>query len=193
MPVLVLAGLVFHAGPAWAAEEGILEPRYDLGIWTIVVFVLLFLVLRRYAWGPMLQGLQKREENIQHALDEARQAHEDAQRLRDQLQAEVNRAHEKVRDIVEEGRRAAERTTADMMAKTRAEMQAERERLHREINMARDQALQELWNQSAQLASMIAAKAIRRQLSMDDHRHLVDEALGELRQAGEDWKRQVRV
>ena len=70
-----------------------------------------------------------------------------------------------------------------MIAKARAEIQAERERLRREIEMARDQALQELWKQAADLATMISAKAIRRQLSAEDHRRLVDEALTELQGA----------
>ena len=64
--------------------------------------------------------------------------------------------------------------------------EAERERLHRDINTARDQALKQLWEQSAQLATLISAKAIRRQLSPEDHRRLVDEALADLQGARRD-------
>jgi F-type H+-transporting ATPase subunit b len=190
VPILALAGLGWAARPAWA-EESILDPRFDLGIWTIVVFVVLFLVLRRYAWGPMLKGLQAREKTIHNALDEAKKAQADAQRLRDQFQAEMNKAQEKVRDLLDEARREAEQLKTDMVSRARTEIQAERDRLRREIESARDQALQELWNQTALLATMISSKAIRRQLTADDHRRLVDEALAELKGAGNEWQRQV--
>jgi F-type H+-transporting ATPase subunit b len=87
-----------------------------------------------------------------------------------------------VRQLLDEGRRAAQRQHDEMMAQARAEIQGERDRLHREINMARDQALQQLWAQAADLATLVSSKAIRRHLTPDDHRRLVDEALAELRQ-----------
>jgi F-type H+-transporting ATPase subunit b len=183
--------------PVWAAEGAhveenpILSPRFDLGIWTIVVFVVLLLVLRRLAWGPMLEGLQKREQNIRAAREDAEHAREEAQRLRAELQAEMDRAAEKVRDLMDAARRDAQRATDDMLARTRMDIQKERERLHREIAMARDQALQQIWNQTAQLATLVSAKAIRRQLTPDDHRHLVDDAIAELRQAGKERQREV--
>ncbi len=165
-------------------EPNPLEIMWDLGLWTLVVFGLLYLFLRKLVWTPMLSGLQKREDNIRSAVEDAQKARDDAQRLRDQLQREVDKAHEKVRDILDEGRRHAQQATDEMIAKARTEIQAERDRLRREIEMARDQALQELWKQTADLATMVSAKAIRRQLSAEDHRRLVDEALAELQDAG---------
>src|SRR5438128_9136765 len=180
--------LILASSPSvWSAEGekmNIFDPAdIPLGIWSIVVFVILLVVLKKYAWGPILEGLQKREQTIESAVRDAQKARDEAQRLRDQLQREVDKAHEKVRDILDEGRRHAQQVTEEMIAKARAEIQAERERLRREIEMARDQALQELWKQAADLATMISAKAIRRQLSAEDHRRLVDEALTELQWA----------
>jgi len=186
--LMILLFILAGAPCAWGAEGekiNIFDPAdIPLGIWSIVVFVILLVVLKKYAWGPILEGLQKREHNIESAVRDAQQARDEAQRLRDQLQSEINHAHEKVRDILDEGRRHAQETTDEMIAKARTEIQAERDRLRREIEMARDQALQELWKQTAHLATMISAKAIRRQLTEEDHRRLVDEALTELQGAG---------
>jgi F-type H+-transporting ATPase subunit b len=157
---------------------------WDLGLWTLVVFVLLYFVLRRLAWGPMLDGLRKREDNIRGALEEAQRAQEEARSMRAQLQQQLDRAQETVRDILDEARRKAQQSTDEMVAKARAEIQGERDRLRREIEIARDQALHELWAQTAHLATLVSSKAIRRALSEDDHRRLVDEALAEMRQAG---------
>ena len=170
-----------HDDHKGAAEPPIFTPvRIDLAIWTLVVFLLLLFILTKYAWGPMLEALKKREENVRAAIEEALRAREEAQRLREQLQKELNSAHEKVREILDEGRRDAQRLTEEMIAKARSEIQTERDRLRREIETARDQALHELWKQAAQLATLISAKAVRRHLTEDDHRQLVDEALAEL-------------
>jgi F-type H+-transporting ATPase subunit b len=179
-----------HGAPAAGAPKGggdeppIFTPvRIDLGIWTLVVFLVLFAFLSRYAWGPMLEGLRKREQNIHDAVAEAAKARDEAHRLREEFQRDVAAAQQRARDIVEEARRNAARAAEEDRAKAKAEIQAERERLHREIDLARDQALQQIWSQTAQLAALVSAKTIRRKLSPDDHRALVDEAIAELKQA----------
>jgi len=169
----------------------IMAISWDLGLWTLAVFVLLFAVLKKAAWGPILEGLQRREENIHSALAEAQKGREEAKALREQLQKELDRAGDSVREILDEGRRSAQRLTEEMLAKTRAEIQTERDRLRREIDVARDQALQEIWSQAAQLATLVSAKTIRKQLSPEDHRRLVDEALTEMRGAVGDLRREV--
>jgi F-type H+-transporting ATPase subunit b len=170
---------------------GILDISWDLALWTSVVFILLFVILNKVAWKPMQQGLHRREQNIREALEEAQKARTEAQQLREELQKEMDGVQEKVRGIMENARRDAQRATEEMVTNARADIQAERERLRREIDLARDQALQELWNQTAQLATLISAKAIRRQLNADDHRRLTDEAIAELRQASQKVQREV--
>ena len=189
------------AQAAWAADAaapggghsqgGILDPRFDLGIWTIVVFVVLMLVLRRFAWGPMLEGLKRRELNIRQALEDAQRAREDAEKVRSQLQAEMSQASDKIRQMMDDARRDAQHMADEMVGKARSEIQGERDRLRREIDTARDQALQQLWGQAAQLAAMISSKAVRRELNLEDHRRLVDEAIAELHEAGNNRQRQV--
>ncbi|GIW83061.1 MAG: hypothetical protein KatS3mg105_4868 [Gemmatales bacterium] len=149
-------------------------------IWTVVVFVLLLFILKKVAWGPMIEGLHKREESIRTALEDARRAKEEAEQIRAQLKKEMDQAHEKVREILEEARRDAQHTTDEMIAKAREEIQAERDRLRREIEMAKDQALQVLWTRAVELATHVAAKAIARQITIEDHQRLVEEAINEL-------------
>jgi F-type H+-transporting ATPase subunit b len=152
----------------------------DLAVWTIVVFLLLLWVLSKYAWKPMLEGLQRREQNIRAALEEAQRAREEAERVREKLQAEMDHAAESVRNMLDSARQDAQRATEEMLGKTRKDVQEERDRLHREIDMARDQALQHIWTQTAQLATLVSAKVIRRELNLDDHRRLVNDAISEL-------------
>jgi F-type H+-transporting ATPase subunit b len=175
------------------AKQDIGRPRPDLTIWTIVVFALLYLVLRYVklpgasapAFVMMIEGLRHREKAIRDALEEAKRAQEESQKLREQFQQDMNKAQERVREIHDEARRDAARNKEQMLAQARADIQAERDRLRREMDNARDQALRDLWDQAANLATVVASKAIRRQLTPDDHRRLVDEALSEMRSASQ--------
>jgi F-type H+-transporting ATPase subunit b len=167
-------------------EVNILAISWDLGLWTAVVFILLLVVLHKMAWKPWLQGIHRREANIKEALAEAQRARTEGQQMRAELQKEMSGAQDKVRQLMEEARRDAQRAKDEMITDARKEIQGERERLQREIGLARDQALQELWTQTAQLATLVSAKAIRRHLNIEDHRRLVDEAIAELRTVGKD-------
>lgn len=184
-------------------DEGIFAPAgglLDLGIWTLVVFLILFFVLRQFAWKPMLEGLQRREENIRKAVEEAEEARAETKRVQTEFQAKMDKAFAEIPKMMEEARRDAEEYRDKERARVAEEIQADRDRLRREIETARDQALQELWTQAAQLATMISAKAIGRNITEDDHKRLVDEALDELqkgsqqgsdrmREFGEEWVR----
>jgi F-type H+-transporting ATPase subunit b len=165
-----------------------MEQMADLGLWSLIVFGLLFALLRWKAWKPMVAGLQKREHTIQQALDDARQAREEAERLRAQFQTDMSKAHEQATAVIEEARRNGQHMVDEQLAKAKADIQAERDRLRREIETARDQALQDIWNQTARLATDVSAKVIRRELTPEDHRRLVDEALTELGRANVGWK-----
>ncbi len=173
------------AKEAGEVNRDLFRPAMDLGIWTLVVFLVLLAVLGRFAWKPMMRGLEHRERAIHSALHEAQQAREEAARLRAQLEEQMRKANDQARTLLEEARRAAERTTAEMTAEAQKKIQAEHERFQREMKLAYDQARRDLQTQAAQLATLVASKVIRRQMNHDDHRQLVDEALAELRQTGD--------
>jgi F-type H+-transporting ATPase subunit b len=173
-----------HAAPAGDDGPFATKGALDLAIWTVVVFLVLFLVLRAFAWKPMLAGLQKREESIRGALEEAEKARAEAQQIRASLQKDMDQAHHRVKEIIDEAKRDAERTAADTVAKAKADIALERERLHREIQNETDAALQSLWTRAAELATQVSAKVIRRQLDGEAQRRLIDEALSELKTVG---------
>jgi F-type H+-transporting ATPase subunit b len=166
-------------------EQDLFGKAIDLGVWTLVVFLLLLFILSKFAWKPMMQGLEHRERAIHSALYEAQQAREEAARLRAQWEEQMRHANEQARALLDEARRAAERTTAEMVAEAHKKIQAEHERLQREINLAYAQARRDLQTEAAQLATLVAAKIIRRQMNHDDHRRLIEEALAELRLIGD--------
>lgn len=173
------AMLLLAPAPA-LAEADLLGWRGDLALWTIIIFVALIWVLRRTAWGPMLEGLQKREEMIRESVEEAKKTREDMEQLRLKFKQELDAAHAQIPALMDQARASAQRMAEEMRAKANEEIQSEKQRARHELEVARDQALQELWTQAAQLATLISAKAIRRTLSEEDHRRLVEEAMHEI-------------
>jgi F-type H+-transporting ATPase subunit b len=178
-------------GAAASKNPSIFEWALDLTIWTIVVFLILLFVLGRYAWKPMLAGLQQREHNIHAAQEEARKDREEAQRLRDELQKKMDVAGAEVREMFDKARREAQTAADEMTAKARADIQAERDRLRRELDTAGDQVLQSILNRVGQMVTLASSKVIRRELTGEDHRRLVDEALKDLGEANVDWKQRI--
>jgi F-type H+-transporting ATPase subunit b len=176
-------------GAAPSSQGGILTPMLDLTIWSIVVFLVLLFVLSKYAWGPMMKGLEAREHAIHQAVDEAHKAREETSRLRDEVLRERAKAAEEARATVEQARRDAQKQADELRAKAVADIHAERDRMRRDLEIARDAALQDLWSQTAKLAALISSRAIGRELNPEDHRKLADQAIAEIRHAGAERQR----
>lgn len=155
--------------------------RWDLAIYTVIVFGLVFWVLSKYAFPHIVAGLKKREELIASAKDEAVLAKKEAEEMRKKLQEEYQAANDKIRGLMEEARRDADALRAKEREAGQKEAATERERAKREIDAAKDAALQEIYQKSVDLATLMSSKAIRRNMNADDHRRLIDESLAELK------------
>jgi F-type H+-transporting ATPase subunit b len=166
------------------APEGLFKGAIELSLWTIVVFVLLLLVLRQFAWGPILEGLRTREEGIARDKAEAEHARRLAAEVRQRAEEELARVLAQNTELVNKAKQDAAAQAAEELARGRTDLQGERDRLRRELAIERDQALADMLAKTANLATLISRKVIGRDLSHDDHHRLLDEALAEFRAAG---------
>ena len=184
---LVLLTTMAIAAPAMAAEAagghgGGGENNLfagDLGnaIWTLVIFGLVVFVLGKFAWGPLLQGLQAREEFIRESLEKARMERETAESRLREYEEKLASARAEASAIVEEGRRDADAVRHRIEATAKQESEAMVERARREIQLATDTATKELYTLSARLATQMAAKVVGRELTPQDHERLIAEAI----------------
>jgi F-type H+-transporting ATPase subunit b len=157
--------------------------RYDLGIYTLITFGVLFFLLAKFAWGPFTEGLRKREAGLFALRDEATKAKADAETLRAQLQKDSAAAQDQIRAMIEEARRDADKLRAEQREMGVKDAAAERERAKREIETAKDAALNDIYKQAVDLAALMSAKTLSRQISSEDHKKLLDESLEELKQS----------
>lgn len=182
---LFVLTLLATALPAMAQEhaaEGHAEPSLfsgDLGnvIWTVVIFVLVLVVLGKYAWGPLLGNLQARESFIRESLEKAKRDREEAEARLREYEERLATARAEASAIVEEGRRDADVLRRQIEATGKAESEKMIERAKREIQIATDTATRELYTLSARLATQMAEKAIGRELTSQDHERLISEGI----------------
>jgi len=179
------------AGAAEAAESGQANsPLYSpsqgviTGTATIVIFAILVAVLGKYAWMPILNGLKAREDKIRKDIAEAEAVRAKAQATLDEYNRQLAAAEQKVRQMLDQATRDAENLATQIRARAQQESEETKERAVKDIDAARDQALSEIYQQTAELATRVAEKIIRRNLNPDDQRDLVNQSLQELQTVG---------
>jgi F-type H+-transporting ATPase subunit b len=168
------------ASEAQAQPEGHPDPlvfKTDLAVWTFVVFVVLFLVLKKFAWGPISQSLARREENIANNIEASRQAQEDAKNMLAEYERKLAGAADQVRQMLEEARKDAEGVKQQIVVEAKTAAQQEHQRAMRDIRTATDAAVEELSQRSADLAIQLAGKVISSKLTAEERAKLVQESL----------------
>lgn len=165
-----------HLGHAGAnTEPG--EVKTDMAVFTAAVFLLLVVILRKFAWGPIAAGLEKREGHIAHEIAGAEKANHEAKALLADYQKKLDAAQLEVRGILDEARRDAENAKQATVAEARAEAAAEGARVMRDIEAAKDAAMRELATVAADQALALAGKLLQQKLQPADHARLIDDAL----------------
>lgn len=173
------------AGPALAAsgaEENIFSGNLGNAVWTLVVFGTVLFVLGKYAWGPLLDVLQKREQFIHDSLAEAKEDRDQAESRLAEYTSRLQEARGEASKIVEEGRRDAEVVKARIEEEAREEARKVLDRAKREIEVAKQTAIKELYTSSATLATEMASRILRKELSAAEREKLVARSLDELDQ-----------
>ena len=180
-----VAGLMF-SGLARASEGGGEVNLFagDLGnaIWTLVIFILVIVVLGKFAWGPLLSALQQREQFIRSSLQEAKDDREAAEARLQEYELRLQEAAAEATQIVEQGRQDADKAKVRIEETARTEADKLVDRAKREIDLARQAAIKDLYATSAGLATDIAGKVLKRELSPRDHERLIQESIEELNQ-----------
>ncbi len=151
---------------------------------TLVIFLLVLIVLGKWAWGPILSALQRREDFIRDSLADAKKDREAAEVRLQEYTEQLNRARAEATAIVEEGRRDAEVVRQRIQSEARADAEAMTERAKREIGLARDGAIKELYERTAEMATVVAGRVLRRQLTSEEHDRMLSESLDELNRLG---------
>ena len=166
---------------AATVQEGkadLLSPNGGLMFWTIIIFVLLLVLLSKFAFKPMLAAVEAREKSLQDALDAAKRDREEAQRVLADHRAQLEKARGEAQKLIADGRATAEKLRSDLLEQTKAQQQEMLDRARREIETEKVNAIAALRREAVDLAIAGAGKVIERNLDNDANRKLVENFLG---------------
>ena len=150
-----------------------------------MVFLVVLAILYKFAWGPISEGLQKRENEIAAQIAEAQRKNEEARQLLADYEKKLAAAQDEVRGLIEQGRRDAEKVGQQLVDKAREEAGIERQRAVQQIESATLAALKELADRSATLAVDLAGKIVGARLKAADHSRLIEQAVSEFSRSGQ--------
>ncbi|MDO4570036.1 MAG: F0F1 ATP synthase subunit B [Planctomycetia bacterium] len=149
----------------------------DTALWTLVTFLIVLTLLWKFAWGPIMEGLDKREKYVFDQRSDAEKANEEAKALLEQYKAQLAQAKAEIQQMQDSAKAASEHACSVMMEKVKADIQAEKRAAQQEIASATTQAQKELAAQSADLAVQLAGNILKQKLDPKAHRQLIDQAV----------------
>jgi F-type H+-transporting ATPase subunit b len=172
--------LASEAPEAGGGGSALITPHIGLIFWTLVTFLLLLFLLSKFAWGPIIQAMNAREDGIKSDLDKARKDCEQAERLLDEHRAMLTLARKERAEAVEAGRRDAERLKTEILDQARKQREQLLKQAETQIDAGLRQARAGLKGEAADLAIQAAGKLMGKNLDDATQRRLVEGYLADL-------------
>lgn len=184
-----LGVVVTGAAPAWAASGGPEDPpgmppllQFDAGsaIVNIAIFLIVLVVLSKFVWPVILNGLEQRDQKIRAELEGAHQANSDAKSLLASYQTQLAEASNQVQKMLADAKQSSEKERQRIVAEAREEAETHRKRTLADIDQAKKVAISELAEKTADMAISAARQIVSRELKADDHADLIRQSLEQL-------------
>jgi F-type H+-transporting ATPase subunit b len=158
----------------------LLSPNPGLIFWTAITFVIVLIILKKIAWGPIISALDEREKGIQSSIDRAHKAKEEAEAILKKNRETLAKADAEADRIIREGKEYADKLRADISEKAQAESKKMISNAKDEIEQEKRRALDVLRNEVADLAVKGAEKIIKTTLDADLQKKIVDSMIQDL-------------
>ena len=171
LAVLLVAEGGAHAHPP-------LQFRVDTLLFSLLIFLGLAAVLFKFAWKPVMQGLEAREKSISDNIENARIANEQAQANLKQYEDKMAGASDEAKAVIGEARKDASVAKEKILADAQEEASRLRDRALADIEAAKNSAVRELAEKSVDSAVTLAGSIVGRSLKKEDHAKLIDDSIG---------------
>ncbi len=160
--------------------NGLIEVVPGLMIWTLIAFGITFWVLKRFAFGPIQKTIDERRDRIRQAVEEADNARAEARQLLEQHRELLGQAKGEAGEILAEARKIADAQLARAKEETEVDRQRRLEDTRKQIEAETSRALDQIRTEVADLTLAATSRVVGRVLTEEDHRRLIDEAIGDL-------------
>jgi len=148
-----------------------------LFIWTILTFLLLLTVLAKFAWKPLLKMLKDREDMIRNSLEDAEKAQTELERLNTEGEEIINKARAEAQEILSQGKASASKMKEETLNDAKEKARSITEDAQKQIQVEKEKAIAEIKGEVVNLSLSVTEKLIRKNLSPEDNKALIDESL----------------
>ncbi|MFH1760232.1 MAG: F0F1 ATP synthase subunit B [bacterium] len=161
-------------GHSGGEKNPLLKLDPGMAIWTWVVFLLLLIIMGKFAWKPILKSLDEREDRIKKSLEDAEKARQELEQLAEKQKDMIAEAEYKGTQIVQKARESAQNLAMEIETHARRESEHMVEAARNAIESQKQVAVKELRNEAANMAVMAASKLLQANLDNEQNRKLVD-------------------
>ena len=182
--VLMPSGLLLAADEAAGSGKGLLTQETEIFIYTVVVFLLAFLILQKKAWGPIATALDERESKIRESLEAADKMRAEQQAFQAEQDKVLAEARKEASAIVAEGKRDAEVVRDQVVSDARTQAEEIKAKALAEIDQAKEKAVDEIHHRAVDLSISISEKLIGHSVTSDDHDRIAKETISEYEKIG---------
>ena len=158
-------------------DNPLVQPDPGLFIWTILTFLVLVGLLAKFAWRPLLEALERRQATIARALDDAKLARQELERLQKESAEMMRQARVEAEGIVARSRTDAEVLREELKQRSRAEAAAIVKNAEQQIQLETARAIQQIRHEAVDLSVAIASKILQRHVSKEDNEALIEATL----------------
>ena len=153
-----------------------------LFIWTIITFLVLFFVLAKFAWKPLLKMLKDREDMIRSSLNDAEKAQSELAKLNAEGEEIINKARSEAQAILSQGKAAAAKMKEATLNDAKEKAKSITEDAQKQIQIEKEKAIAEIKGEVVNLSLSVAEKLIKKNLNPEDNKALIDESLSNVKE-----------
>jgi F-type H+-transporting ATPase subunit b len=142
--------------------------------------LLLLFLLKKFAWKNIVEIFEERAQKIATDIDEAKKANLNAQKLEQERQKQLANSQEEATTILKTTRETGERNRQNILVETKEEIAKFKEKAKTDIEQERKEVLMKAKNEVSDLSLQIAAKILKKELTKENHKTLIDSFIGKL-------------
>ena len=161
-------------------NNSLVQPDPGLFIWTILTFLALAWLLGKFAWKPMLAALEQRQQMVAKSVDDARQAKQELERVKEDAARMMTAARVEAEAIVSRTRADAERLRAELREKAMADAGKIRKDAEQQIQLETKRGIEQIRREAIDLSLAVATKLLRRNVSRADNEALIADAIRQI-------------
>jgi len=147
--------------------DKLLNPDTGLIVWTIITFLCLVFIMKKLAWGPLLHAIDEREARLKAERESAESARKEAERIKNELDAQMGTLNAKTRDLLAQAQKDADALRAQLKAAAESDSAKIREKTMQELSDEKERLVRDLRKEVAGLSIIAAERLMRKSVDED--------------------------